>query len=92
MASPAVAINGTTANSLTDPEASTSIAQSTKRKRDGTDDGASHGSDAAAPSATSSAGDRQDVKTGGTHDGKGLRQKSARDAAVIRDYFRVIQK
>lgn len=71
---------------------STSIALSTKRKRDGTDDGTCHESDPSAPSTTKGAGEIQDVKRDSGPDAKGSRQKSARDAAAIRDYFRVIQK
>lgn len=92
MASPDVTINGAMAKSMSQSESPTSIAPSTKRKRDGTDDGTSHESDPSAPSATKSAGDNQDVKPGANHGAKGSRQKSARDTAAIRDYFRVIQK
>lgn len=95
MASPAVATNGTTSSSLSRPESPTSIASTTKRKRDDTDDGTPLEEVNPALAANSSSSNR-DVKSAASPAvngaGAGAHKKTPHEATVIRDYFHVLQK
>lgn len=91
MASPAVAVNGIASTSLSRPESPMSMASSSKRKRDDTDEGSAQ--DANQDVSAVNSKDDATIVNASTPTGNGEQQnKALHEPAVIRDYFRVLQK